>query len=436
MYAAQTLPEHRSAERSAPYIFVIGLNHHTAPLRLREQMTQTEDELRRALASLALDEGAILATCNRLEVYGVTQEPEQAQAAVVRQLAQWCGLTAEQMVGYLYVYEGRAAAAHLMRVAAGLESMILGEAQILGQVQQALALAQAGGHAGPVLSHWFAQAAHAGKRARTETDISRHVTSISHAAVALARAQMPLSQARALVVGSGEMAYLAAQALHRHDVRAIRIVNRTYARAEALALAFEGEALDWGHLPGALAEADVVICATRAPHSVIHPGDVERALEGRAQKPLVLIDIAMPRDVDAAVRALPGVHYSDLDDLNAFVEANLARREAAAADVESIVEAETARFMEWYHGRSITPVIAALREKAEALARDEVEAALRRLGDLDAGQQRVVERMAHRIVSRILHEPMVRLKAGAAQDSAASYESVVRDLFALDEGDS
>jgi len=425
MHAAQV--EHRHA--GTPHIFLIGLNHRTAPLKLREQMAQTDEDVRRALARLALDEAAIVATCNRLEIYGVAQDVEQAQADAIEYFTQLGRCTPEQIERYLYIRQGQDAAAHLMRVAAGLDSMILGEAQILGQVNHALALAQSAGSTGPVLSHWFTQAAHAGKRARTETEISRHVTSISHAAVAMAGAQMDLHQAKALVVGSGEMAHLAAQALHRNNVQAIRIVNRTYARAADLARAFDGEALDWECLPDALAEADVVICATRAPHSVIQASDVERVLAERDQ--LVLIDIAMPRDVDAGVRMLPGVHYYDLDDLNAFVQSNLAKREAAVADVERIVEAETARFMDWYRGRSMTPVITALREKAEALAQNEVEAALRRLGDLDAGQQRVVELMAHRIVNRILHEPTVRLKA--AQGAALAYESVVRDLFALDE---
>lgn len=416
----------QDGQLGTPQLFLIGLNHRTTPLHLREQLAQTDDDVRRALASLALDEAAIISTCNRLEIYGAAQDVALAQAAGLRWLTQLCPL--EQIEQHVYGMAGHEAVVHLLRVAAGLDSMILGEAQILGQVQQALALAQAVGSAGPVLSHWFAQAAHTGKRARTETEISRHVTSISHAAVALAQTRVQMPQARALVVGSGEMAQLAAQALHRHEVRTIQVINRTYARAAALAQQFAGAALDWEYLPQALAAADVVICATGAPHSVIHRRDVEQALAGRGHGPLVLIDIAVPRDVDAGVRALPGVHYYDLDDLNAFVQANMARREAAMVDVERIVSEEAARFMDWYRGRSVTPVITALREKAEALAQTEVETALRRLGDLDAGQQRVVELMAHRIVNRLLHEPTVRLKAAAT----ASYEDVVRDLFALD----
>lgn len=422
MHAAQSL--------QPDTLFLIGLNHRTTPLKLREQLAQTDDAVRRALVALGLPEVVIVSTCNRLEIYGSAQDVALAQAAALRWLAQLC--PQEQIEQHVYVKSGPEALVHLLRVAAGLDSMILGEAQILGQVQQALALAHSVESAGPVLSYWFQQAVHTGKRARTETEISRHVTSISHAAVALAQTRRDLRQAQALVVGSGEMAHLAAQALHRHAVQAIRIINRTYGRAAELAQAFDGEALDWERLPQALVTAEVVICATSAPHSVIHHRDVEQALAARGERPLVLIDIAVPRDVDAEVRALPGVHYYDLDDLNAFVQANMARREAAIVAVERIVSEETARFMDWYRGRSVMPVITALRAKAEALAQTEVETALRRLGDLDAGQQRVVELMAHRIVNRILHEPTVRLKA--APDSAASYEDVVRDLFALDEG--
>jgi glutamyl-tRNA reductase len=431
-------PDHLSLETgSSSDIFVFGLNHRTAPLALREELALTPDELRRALAGLVtvgLDEAVLLSTCNRMEIYAVARVGEQTQTAVEQFLADLRGISPETLRLHAYYETGYNAVTHLMRVAAGVDSMILGEAQILGQVGQAFAAAQAAGTAGPLLSHLFTLAAHAGKRARTETEISRHVTSVSHAAVALARTQVAeIHRARALVVGSGEMAYLAAQALHRHHVTTIRCINRTYARAEDLARAFDGEALDWQHLPGALAEADVVISATSAPHTVIKQRDVQQALARRDNRPLVLIDIALPRDVDEGVRALPGVFYYDLDNVNTFVQTNLARREAALAGVDAVIAEEAARFMAWYRGRSVSPVIVALREKAAALAHDEVEAALRRLGDLDAGQQKIVERMAHRIVNRILHEPTTRLKAGAAGNAAPDYAAVVRDLFALDE---
>jgi glutamyl-tRNA reductase len=421
---------------ATPALFLVGLNHRSAPLSLRERLALTPDETRRALVDLidsGLHEAVIVATCNRLEIYGSAADSQLGSVLVAQYLSEQRGLRPEQLEPHLYAHHGPAAVQHLMRVAAGADSMILGEAQILGQVSQAQTLAQEIGSAGPVLSHLFTLAAHAGKRARSETDISRHITSVSHAAAHLAQASIPhWPQVQALVVGSGEMAYLAAQALQRQGVPALRCINRTYRRAQAMARTFAGEALDWHQLPQALAAADVVITATAAPHTVIQARMVEQALAGRADRPLVLIDIALPRDVDAEVRALPGVVYHDLDDLKTFVDNNIARREAALSAVDTIIAEEAARFAAWYQGRALAPVITALREKAVALAHDEVEAALRRLGDLEPGQQKVVELMAHRIVNRLLHEPTMRLKAGAAGDHAPCYASIVRDLFALD----
>lgn len=399
-------------------ILLVGLSHHTAPLVLREQLTLAEHDLDQTLRQLSgqgLDEVAILTTCNRLEFYAVGQSSTPIELL----LASLGDLTPETLAPHLYVETGRAAVDHLMRVAAGLDSMILGEQQILGQVQLSFEFAQAAGTAGPVLSHLLAQAAHAGKRARHETEVSRHTTSISHAAVKLAGSQLgDLQQARALVVGGGEMATLAAQALNRHNIGDLTCINRSFERAQTLATQFEGQARTWDQLPQALAEADVVISATSAPTTIIHPEDI--------QSPLVIIDIALPRDVAAGVSALPDVHYYDLDDLKTYVEANLARREAATADVEIIIDEEAARFEEWLRGRSVAPVITALRDKVTAVADDEVAAALRRLGDLDEDQQKVVEHLAHRIVNKILHAPTVCLR----DDN--EYAAAVLDLFDLD----
>jgi glutamyl-tRNA reductase len=251
------------------------------------------------------------------------------------------------------------------------------------------------------------------------------VTSVSHAAVALARKESP-GLHNGLVIGGGEMAYLAAQALHRHGVGRLRCINRTYARAEKLARGFQGEALEWAQMPSALAEADVVISATGAPHTVIQTAQVEMALAQRPDRPLVIVDIALPRDVELAASELPGVHYYDFDALEAFVQRNLARREAALEAVAAIIDEEAERFLEWERGHRVAPLIAALRAKAEAMAAEEVAAALRRLDPLEAGQQQVIEQLTHRIVSKLLHEPTTRLKADSA------YADAVRELFSLD----
>lgn len=399
-------------------ILLVGLSHRTAPLALREQLALAEDSLEpalRVLSQAGLSEVIALMTCNRLEVYGVGSGRAEIEAF----LASRSHLSLDELRQHLYIETGDSAIRHLMRVAAGLDSMILGEQQILGQVQAAFEMAQAAGTTGPVLSHLFAQAAHAGKRARSETEVSRHTTSISHAAVQMAQAQVgDLKKARALVIGSGEMSNLAAQALYRHGIGQLTCVNRTFERAQRLAGQFEGHARPWGELAQAMAEADVVVTATSAPHAIIRSEDVH--------SPQVIVDIALPRDVAAEASVLPGVYYYDLDALKAYVEANLARREAAIADVDSIIDEEMARFEEWLRGRSVAPVISALRDKVTAVADGEVEAALRRLGTLDENQQKVVELLAHRIVNKILHEPTVRLR------DEADYADAVRDLFALD----
>ncbi len=411
-----------------PDLILIGLSHTTASLTLREQLALTSDERHQALLDLQarqLAEVVMISTCNRLEIYAVTDDASTGLATIAQFIADLRQLSLDQLRPYLYQASGNDAVTHLMRVAAGTESMILGEQQILGQVQTALATAQAQQVVGPLLTHLFTQAVHAGKRARHETEISRHITSISHAAAHLAQAETEdFEAATALVVGSGEMAYLAAQALHRFGIGNLQCINRTAARAALLATAFDGEALEWDALPTALATADVVITATAAPHAVIRQHHLEAAVAERHHTPLVIIDIALPRDVETS--PLPGLRYHDLDDLKTFVAANVARREAAITDVERIVTAEAERFADWFNGRSVVPVISALREKATAVAQDEVDVALRRLGDLDATQQQVVERLAHRIVNKILHDPTTRLKA------ETDYADVVRDLFALE----
>ncbi|MCZ7544195.1 MAG: glutamyl-tRNA reductase [Anaerolineae bacterium] len=435
-------------------IVLVGLNHHTAPVALREQLTLTGCALRMALEELHIEnaseagaqqarapgsppvlrEGVILSTCNRLEVYAVTDDAAHGWAEIARFLSRLQGISPAQLRLHLYRLADREAVTHLMRVAAGLDSMILGEPQILGQVGQAFHDAHAAGATGPILSHLFAEAVHAGKRARSETAISRHTTSVSHAAVLLAEAKLgDLSAARVVLVGSGEMAEQAARALQAHCAHDITCINRTYARAEALARRVGARARNWSSLAEALAQADVLLTATGAPHIVIDAGDVAAALPQREGRPLLIIDIAVPRDVDEAAGALPGVARYDIDDLQSAVDANLARRGTAVPQVEAIIDEEAVRFMEWLHSRQIVPVIADLRRQAEALARAEVEQALRRLEGLDAHGQEVVARMAHRIVRKLLHTPTVRLKALAESGNGYVYAHAMWELFDLGE---
>jgi len=286
---------------------------------------------------------------------------------------------------------------------------------------------------GPVLSHLFAQAIHTGKRARAETAISRHTTSVSHAGVLLLRETLGPScaAARVLLVGAGEMVVTAAQALSKGGVIDLAFINRTFQRAEALALEFNGRALTWYQLEEALAWADAVICATGAPHIVIYRHDVEPVLPLRDGRPLVFIDIAVPRDVEDAVRALPGVEYHDIDDLQSVVDAHKELRKAAVPQVEAIIAQETARFDEWHSSREITPVIKTLRDWGQSVADEEVLRTLNRLADADERTRELVTQLAHRLVNRLLHPPTARLRVQAVEGNGSGYAHAVRELFAL-----
>jgi glutamyl-tRNA reductase len=324
----------------------------------------------------------------------------------------------EELRPYSYVLHDDDTVQHLMRVAAGADSLVLGEQQILAQVNRAAEQSRQIGAIGPVLSQAFALAVHAGKRARSETAISRHVTSISHAAVALARRDLPKIR-MGLVVGAGEMAALAAQALSRQGLERVCIVNRTLARAETLAQKFSpAQALPWDQLPTALAQADVVITATRAASPVIRRRDLLAALTGRKDHPLVLVDIALPRDVEAAARRLPNLRYYDLDALETFVQANLARREAALDAVTAIIELEAERFAEWQRGHAVAPLIVALHQRAQSIAQREVVATLERLGRAGDDQQQTIERSTRYMVRQLLHGPTLRLKRDPAYADA------------------
>lgn len=419
-------------------LIVVGLNHQTAPVCIREQFTLGGDNLRAALDSLqqnpVLDEIAILSTCNRLEFYASTTDVLAGWQIFEQFLVQSKQISLTELQPTLYYESGENVAHHLMRVASGLDSMILGEPQILGQVNTAFNEAREAGAVGPILSRLFTQAIHCGKRARTDTDISRHTTSVSHAAVRLALKHIKdMRTANVLVVGAGEMAELAANALTKYNCQSITFINRTCAKAENLANQFNGQMVSWHKLLEALKTADVVICSTGAPHAVIFAEEVQLILpERQREHPLLLIDIAVPRDVEEAVSDLEGVIRYDIDDLNQVVDSNMAQRQASALEVERIIAQELDIFLAWLQSRDVVPVLVELREKASEIARREVQLALNRLDDLDDYQQKIVDRLAHRIVNKILHEPTLRLKEQAAAGNGALFASVLADLFTLD----
>jgi glutamyl-tRNA reductase len=425
-------------------VVLVGLSQRTASVALRERLCRVLEssscvsDTTPALSSLwasGFREFAYLSTCNRLEVYTVSNGTHgSARGLIVGRLAELGDIAPDQLDNHVYHKEDADAVGHLLRVACGLDSQMLGETQILGQVSDAFASARANGTSGPILTYLFSRAAHAGKRARTETEISRGGTSISQAAATLLENELgELSSRSVLVVGGGDTAELAVQALHKRGARKVWCVNRTLSSAQALALRFGCQARPWGELAGVLAGADAVITATGSPHPVIYADDVAPVLERRQGVPLVFVDIAVPRDVDLGVGSLPGVVLHDIDQLEAARDYNLSRRSAAVPEVEEIVTRETQRVMEWLHGREATDLVAELREHARAVADAELRSALRKLEGSDETTEQVVSRMANRIVSKLLHQPTKQLKSRASSEDFEVYCDAVVDLFGLEQ---
>jgi glutamyl-tRNA reductase len=420
-------------------LLCIGVSHHTAPVEVRERLAYSEQALRatlarfdcgRGLACPGLRELAVLSTCNRLELYaaGEAETPEE----LIGLVAETTGVPAAVFSPYLYTHLNDRAAEHLCRVAAGLDSLVLGEPQILGQVVGAYEMARGHGAAGPVISALFRTAIHAGKRARTETAISRNPATISSVAVALAASAVTdLTQARVLVMGAGEMATLAAEALRARGTASITVINRTHAHAAALAARWGAQTLTYEHLEAGLVSSDIVIASTGAPHVIVARPLAAAVMAQRPERPLVFIDIAVPRNVDADVATLPKVHYFDVDDLQSRLNGHLAERESQRPRVEAILQGETAEFNAWMAGLAITPLISDLRGKAESIRRAEVERTLNLLSHLSSDDQRHIEALSEALVNKLLHEPTQRLRAVSHNGHAAEYASAVRHLFAL-----
>jgi glutamyl-tRNA reductase len=426
-------------------ILCLGLSHRTAPVELRERLDFPAPALKPALARFgcgrdshpnSITEFAILPTCNRLELYALAPNDTDHQrdlfAALIDFLVETRGVPAVEFEPHLYRHAGSEAVEHLCRVASGLDSMILGEPQILGQVAEAYQNAYRAGAVGPVLSALFRTAIRAGKRARTETAISRNPASISSVAVRLAEQVVgELAGRQVLVVGAGEMGELAVEALRARGVRQIAVVNRTRQRAVELAERWGGEALSFEHLTKAIQGADIVIASTGAPHTIINPAIVRDAVMNRMERPLVLIDIAVPRDVHPDVCEIPNVHLFDIDHLHSRLEGAIAERQNEIPRVEAIAAEEVTAFESWLRSVDILPVITALRAKAESIRQRELARTLRRLPDLDPRVREHIEHLSESLINKLLHEPTLRLRAEAGNGQATEYAQTVRHLFGL-----
>jgi glutamyl-tRNA reductase len=378
-------------------------------------------------------EGVILSTCNRLEVYALVRDAAVAEQAIVDFLGHACTVSPDLFCEHLYVRHDEAAVRHLFRVAAGLDSMVLGEPQILGQITEAYEAALSQGAAGTVLSALFRAAIHTGKRVRTETAISVNPASISSVAAALANQLLgDLSERQVLLIGAGEMGAIAVRTLQRRGVSKIVVANRTYKNAEQLAKAWDGQAITFQQLPEALVAADIVISSTGAPHTVLNRELLEPAMAVRPNRPLFMIDIAVPRDIDPNVTEIRHVHLCDIDDLQGQAEDNVRERAQEIPRVEAIVTNELAGFLDWLASLDVVSTITDLRRQIETVRQRELERLFNRL-DLNEHERELIATMSHRLVNKILHEPTLRLKQEAANGNGAIYISTMRQLFLLDE---
>ena len=414
-------------------IVVVGLNHETAPVAVREALAFPKEGLPEALARVreeaGLGEAVILSTCNRVEIYG--RSPEASLDAVAAFLARYHSREVAEIAPYLYRLEGEAAVRHAFRVAASLDSMVMGEPQILGQVKDAYEAAERAGSLGSVLNALRNRSIGAAKRARTETAIGRNAVSVSHVAVELARKIFgDLNDRSVLLVGAGKMTEVAARQMVRDGARASVLGGRTFEKAEELAAALGGRAAPFEALRDELARADIVISGTGAPGVVIRREDVEAAQAVRRGRPLFVIDIAVPRDVAEDAGKVAGVFLYDLDDVKTVAEANLRERRKEASAAEAILEHEIREFLEWRRSLEVVPLLIELRRRADEIRKTEIEKARRRLGPLTPEQESALEAATTAIVNKLLHGPTVHLKQMAG-DGQAEHVGFIRKIFGL-----
>jgi glutamyl-tRNA reductase len=418
------------------HILGLGLNHRTAPVELRERVSIGDDELSRALRDLQATstvlESVVVSTCNRTEIYAVVSSFKAGEDFLVTWLARRANMEKSELARHVYVHRGAQAVTHLMAVAAGLDSMILGETQILGQVRSAFLRASECGSAGLLLSRLFRMAIQVGKRAQTETAVGRLPVSVSYAAVQLAKKVFgSLRDKRVLVIGAGQMGELTAQHLFANGAGRMVVVNRTLERAEALAERFAAQAAPWERLEEELAEADIVISSTGSSQVVVTAESVAKAVDARHARPLVLIDIAVPRDIEAEAGRLRNVFLYDIDDLNGVVAANQRERRRQAQLVETMIDEALAEYSRWLSEQEIVPLIAAIRAKGERIQADVMTSLRNKLPDLDEREWKLIQKHTMSIVNQLLRDPIRNMKELSAYPGGSRHIQVFSRLFGI-----
>jgi glutamyl-tRNA reductase len=418
-------------------LLALGISHKSAPVALRERLAfsdgQAERLVRELVARDEVREAVAISTCNRTEIYLVASDAVDAESELLGRLARRADIRPTQLAGLVISPRNCDAARQLFRVTAGLESMIVGEAEVQGQVKRAYERALTAGTTGPLTNHLFRAALQTGKRVRTETGLGASRTSVSTVAVDLAREVVgDLSERRVVIIGAGETAELTARALADQGVSTIFVANRRADRALALAERFGGRVASLQELPDRLQEADIVVSSTASPHALIEADELAVVMAARGHRPLLLIDIAVPRDVEHACAEIEGVTVYDIDDLQRVVARNLEVRAGERSAAEAIVEQELQRFATWMGQLDVSPTIAALREHGQAIVERVLAENAGRWEGLSARDEARVEAVARAVMQRLLHEPTIRLKSAGEDGATHGHQQVVRELFGLD----
>ncbi len=417
-------------------ILILGLNHKTADVDLRECLAFSDDQVDTALQTLqqqpSISEVVLLSTCNRVEMIFTAKDPEKGLAEVKNFLAEFKAIPAERFEKALYLHRGDAAVKHIFRVAASLDSMMVGEPQILGQVKEAYRIATEQKTSGVILNRLLHKTFFVAKRVRTETGIGNNAVSISYAAIELGRKIFgTLEGKNALLIGAGEMAELAVEHLRRHRTAEIFVANRTFARAVELAGKFNGSPVNFEEIPDILPRVDIVISSTGSAEYVITRSQVKPIMKERRNRPVFFIDIAVPRDIDAGLNHLTNVYVYDIDDLNGIVDENIEDRSREAIKGERIVDEAAIRFRQWVKSLSVVPTIKDLRDKLEKITRAEL-ARTRSDQDFSQDQTAALEKMATTMVNKILHDPTMLLKTEGCYTDQSQHIDLTRKLFKLD----
>ncbi|MBT2697884.1 glutamyl-tRNA reductase [Bacillus sp. ISL-40] len=420
------------------HTLVIGINYKTAPVEIRERLSFNEADLAEAIKKLntkkSILENIILSTCNRTEIYAVVDQLHTGRYYIKEFLSEWFGIEQKEFSPFLFVYEDDGAVDHLFNVTCGLNSMVLGETQILGQVRTSFMLAQEVGTTGTVFNQLFKQAITVAKRAHSETDIGANAISVSYAAVELAKKIFgSLANKHVLIFGAGKMGELAAQNLHGNGVKKVTVINRTYEKAQDLANRFSGKARTLAELEKSLAEADILISSTGAKDFVISKEMMVKVEKKRKGKPLFMVDIAVPRDLDPRIAELENVFLYDIDDLEGIVEANLQERKKAAEKIMLMIEKEIVEFKQWLGMLGVIPVISALREKAHVIQSETMVSLERKLPNLSERDLKVLNKHTKSIINQLLKDPILQAKELAARPDANQAMDLFMKIFNIEE---